>query len=97
MSPLSSRVIEQQLLYFGNLARNADSPARPFVFEPGSIQLKKFEGKRRKGRPRLQWNEEVYKYAEIMSRSIDKLCILIADLVCWREQVRLYCRTILPQ
>ena len=60
-SSLSSLLLEQQLHFFGKLARRPPScPVRQLVFGPELAQgPPDFE--HRRGRPRLEWTSEVFK------------------------------------
>ena len=58
--PLSSLLLQQQLLYFGNLARRPNDVMRNSVFQPSSIQIRSLPGPRPRGRPRTTWATAVY-------------------------------------
>ena len=61
---LSLLLLEQQLLYFGKIARSADnSIIRRMIFKENSLEPSKNHILRRRGRPRLSWISEVHGHA----------------------------------
>ena len=63
-SPLSNKLLQRQLLLFGRVARQpSTSLLRQLTFEPGSLQPKRWNYKRKVGRPRLQWTSCVHSRA----------------------------------
>ena len=64
--PLSSMLLERQLILYGKIARLPDDhPTRVSIFQPGSFPPAS-NGIRRRGRPRYEWGNELAKiFAEI--------------------------------
>jgi hypothetical protein len=61
--PLTNMLLQQQLLYFGTLAKRPDGdPVRECVLVDGSIAPRPLCEIRRRGRPRLEWAVEVHKH-----------------------------------
>ena len=61
---LSTHLARRQLVFMGQLARRPGSdPVRRSVFEPGTLDLRKLAGARRRGRPRQTWGHLVWKNA----------------------------------
>ena len=91
---LSSLLLEQQLVYFGKVARSSDtSVIRGLVFQPHSYELSQQQIHRRRGRPRLTWSNEVYKHAVSVSQLADaNLENIIEDALLWKSWIRKYCR-----
>ena len=59
--PLSVSLKRYQLLYIANLARRPDGNVlRDIIFKPSSIELSRFQGPRKRGRPRVVWGEAVF-------------------------------------
>eukprot|EP00973_Karenia_brevis_P030533 4211103-Karenia_brevis.AAC.1 len=90
--PISNLILEQQLLYFGKLARDFESVPRKMVFQSHSYDLVEFGSKRKRGRPRLQWHEEVYKHAVKLNGNSSNFANIVMNESMWREMVRDYCR-----
>jgi len=88
---LSVTLVQRQLLYFGHLARLPPGLLRDSVFEPGTTTLQK-SGPRRRGRPRLQWNEEVMRHARLAAGDDGRLRLLLGGgAAVWTTVVRNYC------
>ena len=77
--PLQSILLQQQLLYYGRIVRNANHPGQQILYE--------VPPKRRRGRPVLSWNEEVRKH--IGRIEADANCIY--EPKQWRKVVTSYC------
>ena len=60
MTTLTSKLLQHQMIYFGNIARNPDHPARVLFLENDELALKTIE--RRVGRPKLNWCSEIMKH-----------------------------------
>ena len=61
--PLSTRLLQQHLIYFSKLARSdGRDPARACIFAEGSLEAAPLDDIRRRGRPRLEWGTEVRKH-----------------------------------
>ncbi len=91
---LSNLLLEQQLLYFGKIARMPnDAPIRQLIFENDSIRLKRNLGRRRRGRPRLSWSHEVYRHLGLAVGDINDIQYCIYNIEEWRGKIRLYCRS----
>ena len=66
---LTSMLLEQQLSFFGKLARRPmHCPVRQLVFEP-DLSMKMVTFDRRRGRPKLEWSHELHKIADEMFES----------------------------
>jgi len=91
-TPLSRLLLEQQLGYFGKLARRpATCPARQLVFDE-DLSLKSADSVKRRGRPRLEWASEVYKTARSLFENETTFHECILDSAAWRIAIREYCR-----
>ena len=89
---LSHLLLEQQLLLFGKIARSSDNtPARQLTFKASSLSLMKYEGKRRRGRPRANWAEKIQDHAIRITGDQANMSQLISDEAKWRLKVREYC------
>ena len=90
---LSSLLLQRQLNYLGKLARlPSTSSLRALVFQPNSVLLSKSSASRRRGRPRLNWNTEVYRHALMVCENQYQLENVIMDGCRWKTMVREYCR-----
>lgn len=92
--PLSNTILEQQMLYMGKLCRNFDHPARCFIFEPNSLSMKNTNEKKKCGRPRMLWQNEVLKFCHRAAESNIQMMHKIMDANLWKECVREFCRQI---
>ena len=91
-STLTSMLLEQQLCFFGKLARRpASCPVRQLVFEP-DLSIKILTVNRRRGRPRLEWGSEMHKVAGEMFESVADFRACVADAATWRTHDRVHCR-----
>ena len=89
--PLRAHLLAHQLQLYGHIARkHPDDPARKATLKDGSIQPRGQEGKRRRGRPRHQWNTEVYREAVRAAGSELKLEELISTKHTWKHCVTQY-------
>ena len=90
-TPVSARVLEQQLLLFGKVSRLPDgNPMRDATFCPGSLRSSCDRYVRRVGRPRLEWASELYKHAIADTGSEVKMRELMRDAKTWRQYVCAY-------
>ena len=91
---LTNLLLQQQLNFFGQLARRSDScPVRQLVFASGGLTLKDETLKRKQGRPKQTWASEIYRIASQMSGSQRQLESTIANEQAWKEAVRSHCRS----
>jgi hypothetical protein len=86
---LSTILLERQLLYLGRTARlPAHSPIRKAIFVGNTLELRSSPGKRRVGRPRQTWADEVFKRAVQIAGTRGALDTLLLDEAAWRTTVR---------
>jgi len=94
--PLTKTLLERQLGLLGRLARSPhDDPARAVIFEAGSLQPRRWQGKRRRGRPRLSWMNVVYGHAVCAAGNTERLQELLGTTPSakakWKRTIRQYC------
>ena len=83
---------EQQLIFFGKVARcPPECPVRQLVFER-DLSKKTFGLERRRGRPNLEWNAELFKIVEGIFPSVGEFRATVANESDWRRYVRSSCR-----
>ena len=74
---LEGQILKLRLQYFGHLMRREDSLEK-------TLMLRKCEGKRRRGRPRMRWLDSVI---EATSMTLTKLREAVEDRRAWRSLV----------
>ena len=88
---LSNLLLEQQLVAFGKIFRKPDDDImRQIIFQSNSSHLQIHTVRRRRGRPKMNWANEVEKHAQIISDGM--MGVSMVDAVHWKEMVRNYCR-----
>ena len=90
-TPLSTRILQQQLLYLGEIARrDHDDPVRCCVFLPGSLDDIPV-GPRKQGRPRHTWVGTVCSTARQIAGTLTNFRALMAPsaqaIKAWRATV----------
>ena len=82
--PLQNKLLKQQLLLYGNYKRN--------IIHPIHDEVSYGMGKKRRGRPLLNWHNEIDKHVALMiSNSSSSVYNNIFDAHRWRKGVNEYC------
>ena len=89
---LSALLLEQQLLFFGKLARRPpECPVRQLVFEL-DLAIKSSGLTRRRGRPNLEWKHELLKVVVRALPSAEGFDTCVAHKLRWRDSMSSFCR-----
>ena len=96
--PLSTRLLQAQLLFLGQLARReGDDPVRRCIFQGGGFQMLP-SLTRKRGRPRATWIDETMKAANVIAGSAEKLSDYFAPSAqacrAWKGAVSRYCNSL---
>ena len=90
-TPFSNVLMKQQLLLFGNAAREPEGRIlRDSTFVPGSFRPAADRYVRRVGRPRLEWASQLYPHAIAVAGSSDRLAAAVRQPAEWRRNVAAY-------
>ena len=90
---LSKQLLEQQLMLFGKIYRRSNSDiSRQMVFDPSTDSLRIAGVARARGRPRLNWCQEVHKQAILLNGGSAVIGPLMVNEVSWKKAVRESCR-----
>ena len=93
--PLSAKLLEQQLLFFGDAACRSPGPIRNCIFEPGTLNVVDETLPRRTGRPRNTWAGEVMKHSLKVAggmHSLKRILLTERSIPEWRALVVAHCR-----
>ena len=78
--PLTSKLLQRQLLLYGRLARMPDTAVqRQALLERGSVRPRSCIGKRSRGRPRQEWGTSVFRHAFHMTGSATNLAVAVSE------------------
>ena len=91
--PMTSKLLQRQLLYFGKVARlDSSNLVRQALFQPATLTLATPTGRRARGRPRQRWGPNVYGHAVAAAGSKQRLeQILHTSAQTWADIVAGYC------
>ena len=94
--PLSSALLERQLLFFGRIAGSSNEDViRRSIFLEGSCEIRSV-GLRKRGRPRATWANKLYAEAVRVAGSKEALAALLQQAnrtssLAWERLVRGQC------
>ena len=89
---LSTILLGRQLAYFGALARRPSScPVRQLVFTE-DLALKPSDVPRRRGRPKLEWANELFKVVDTIFDSREDFRSCVVNAPEWRSRIREFSR-----
>ena len=78
--PMRDWLLDQQLQLYGHVARKEDGdPVREATLQTSTVRPRRHEGRRRVGRPRHQWNNEVFRVCLQVAGSTEHLAALLSN------------------
>ena len=93
---LSAMLLQQQLHYFRKLARRPHScKIRSMVFKE-DLSMQVLEAPGRRGTPKLQWANEIFKVVSRMFESHAIFSACVSNAMKWRSRIRAFCRAAAP-
>ena len=84
VTPLSSELLQQQLILFFNIAVRETGSSRNAVLSLGSVALVEAHGRRSRGRPWHTWADQVRKRAVTIAGGEARLSDILGDEALWK-------------